>query len=266
MARDCRSGSVETTKQSSTPARPMEGKPIVCFLCKEVGHKSPQCPKKKEKIKRVLIKEDLIERLEENDVMAVVGSKRIPMTFDMGAPVSLVPVESVKPHEFTRATQKCKGILAPQEWSVGKGANITMTVGSERFNSRVLALPGEKLDWTAVLTVPTADRNLLMRINDITTAKNELSEAELHYLPPHIINREVQGALLVSEGEVVESDVKNTKEVVDTPVVASESPIPDNNVQKVRTVGEADDAEVEEQVLEAVVESPLVSEEADGET
>jgi len=56
MARDCRSGSVETTKQSSTPAMTGEGKLIVCFLCKEVGHRSPQYPKKEDKIKRVMIK------------------------------------------------------------------------------------------------------------------------------------------------------------------------------------------------------------------
>ena len=68
----------------------------------------------------------------------------------------------------------------------------------------------ERLDWTAVLAVPTADRSVLMRINDIITAKNQLSEEELHYLPPHVVNGEIQGVVLVYEGEVVESDIEDT--------------------------------------------------------
>ena len=44
-------------------------KPIVCFLCNQVGHKSPQCPnKKKEKVKKVKIFAHLIETLAKNDV------------------------------------------------------------------------------------------------------------------------------------------------------------------------------------------------------
>ena len=82
-----------------------------------------------------------------------------------------------------------------------------------------MALPAAKLDWTAVLTVLTADKNLLMKINDITTVKKKLSEAELHYLPPHIINGEVQGAVLVSESEVVESDIADTQGEQDASIV-----------------------------------------------
>ena len=71
MARDCRSRSPETQKKNCAAANPVDMKPIVCFTCRELGHKSPQCPKMKDKIKRILIKEDMIERQGENDVMSV---------------------------------------------------------------------------------------------------------------------------------------------------------------------------------------------------
>ena len=71
------------------------------------------------------------------------------MTFDSGAPVFLVPVELVKPHEFMGSTQKCKGILAPQEWSIGRVANINITVGSE--SSIPESWHYQQLNWTGRL-------------------------------------------------------------------------------------------------------------------
>ena len=83
MAKECRSRPREVTKESTTS--PRDVKPIVCFLCNEVGHTSPECPKKKkEKVKRVTILAHIIESLAENEVMASVNGNLLPMTWTQG--------------------------------------------------------------------------------------------------------------------------------------------------------------------------------------
>ena len=108
VSRECRSKQLETHKQASTSVNPTEMKPIVCFTCREVGHKSPQCPKRpRDKGKRVLIPENKIVHLAAND-----ADTRIPMTFGTGAQISLVPIELVREDEFTGETSKFKGITS----------------------------------------------------------------------------------------------------------------------------------------------------------
>ena len=101
---------------------------------------------KKDRVKRILIHEDKIERLAKNDIMATLGGKRIPMTFNSGAKISVVPIELVKQEELTGETSKCKGAFSKKEWSEGKLANVTFHVGTEVFQSRALAVPGEEMD------------------------------------------------------------------------------------------------------------------------
>ena len=73
--------SLESHKQNSTNISPTDVKPVVCFSCRELGHKSPQCSKNSnDKMKRLLIPEDKIEQLATNDVMAIIVNTRIPMT------------------------------------------------------------------------------------------------------------------------------------------------------------------------------------------
>ena len=179
------------------------------------------------------------------------------MTFDTGAQICLVPTELVKPEEFTRETSKCKGILSQQFWSEGKVAIVTLTVGSELFECRALALPGDEMDWTASLSVDISDSDKMLKIIDITKEKENRPEADIHHLPPHIINGHMQGAVLVSEGEVV------GKEEQSIPV---EQTVVHESEQKVaveQAVVEEDDAAVTEQVLAEVVELPSVEAEAE---
>ena len=66
--------------------------------------------------------------------------------------------------------------------------------------------------------------------------KDSLPDADTHYLPPHILEGQVQGAVLVSEGEVVEKE--ETSEPDEIPVVQSEEP----DVPLEQTMVEGDDA------------------------
>jgi len=74
-----------------------------------VEHKSQQCPKRnKERVRKVIIQAEKIERLATNNVMAMIGDTRIPMTMDSGAEVFIVPLELVKTEEFIKDSSKCK--------------------------------------------------------------------------------------------------------------------------------------------------------------
>ena len=100
-------------------------KPIVCFLCNEVGHKPPQCPnKKKEKIKKDKIFAHLIETLAKNDSMASVNNQLLPMTLDSGAEISIVPQEFVNPSDFTGESLKFKGVLAKHAWTEARVVSV----------------------------------------------------------------------------------------------------------------------------------------------
>jgi len=208
----------------------------------------------------VLIQEDKIERLADNDIMANLGGKRIPMTFDSGAQISVVPIELVKPEELTGETSKCKGAFTKNEWSEGKVANVTFQVGADLFQTRALSVPGEEMEWTAILRVDISDMDMLTKINKITKEKEKVPEADLHYLPPRILDGHVQGAVLVSEGEVVEKEVQcvEGEQVVAKPQDSE----PDTDHAMV----EGDDVEVSEQVLAGEVDLPSVAGEAEGDT
>ena len=102
LDKDCRSKPEDPQKHNNLATPQKESKPIVCFTCKETGHKSPQCPRKKDKIKKVIIKVDKVEKLAVNYVMATIGGVRLRMTIDLGAEISIVPKELIKTEEFTR--------------------------------------------------------------------------------------------------------------------------------------------------------------------
>ena len=181
------------------------------------------------------------------------------MTFDSGAQISVVPIELVKQEELTGETSKCKGAFSKQEWSEGKVANVTFHVGTEVFQSRALAVPGEEMDWTAILSVDISDLDTVVKISRMTREKENLPEADIHYLPPRLLNGQVQGAVLVSEGEVVEKE----EQCVEVEQVTHEESKPVEPVSEHAKV-EAEVAEVSEQVLVGEVEVPSVSEEAEG--
>ena len=69
-----------------------ERKPIVCFSCHQVGHKSPNCPKKQQAmVKRIRIQIETLKKLKDNEVFATAGGVQVPTTIDSGADRSVIP-------------------------------------------------------------------------------------------------------------------------------------------------------------------------------
>ena len=106
MARECRSrlamekqthGSHPGVTQNQTPqvTASREKKPVVCFSCQQVGHKSPNCPKKLPSVKRIQIPMSKVVSLKPNEVLGTVEGHVMPIICDSGAEISVVPEECV---------------------------------------------------------------------------------------------------------------------------------------------------------------------------
>ena len=82
-----------------------------------MGHKSPQCPKRKDKVMRIEIPVEKITTLNQHDVMSEITGIRLPLTIDSGAIISVVPIELVSESEFTGEVSKLKGLNSNGKWS-----------------------------------------------------------------------------------------------------------------------------------------------------
>ena len=106
------------------------------------------------------------------------------------------------------------------------GGESSKCVYPSSFRSRAIAAPGEQMEWTALLKVDIKNRDMLTKVNTMITEKDQQQEADLHYLPPRVIDGLVQGAVMVSEGDAVEETeqcvVQEQMETSETPPVAEE--------------------------------------------
>ena len=103
--RDCRSrlaGEKQATPSPShvptpavTPAVSKPEKKPICFNCRQVGHKSLQCPKKQaaNSVKRIQIPLSKVKMLKQGEVLAAILGQAIPVTIDSGAEITIVPEE-----------------------------------------------------------------------------------------------------------------------------------------------------------------------------
>ena len=146
--------------------------------------------------------------------------------------------------------------MANGAWSEGKIAVVDFTVGSVVFKSRALTLPGEDMAWTALISMKVKDRDMTSKMIQLIQ-EDSLPEEDTHFLPPHMQGGQLQGAVLVSEGEVME---KQKPSVSVEPMGQSEEPEPNGQHARV----EAEGAVESEQILVDGVGLTLVDVEVDG--
>ena len=108
------------------------------------------------------------------------------------------------------------------------------------------------------MSVDASNDDLTAKMVKRIKSKKDLSEAETHYLPPHVKDNSVQSAVLVSEGEVVE---KTETSVLLEPTAHSEEP----EVHDSHAEVEVDDVGKSEQVLVEGVGESSVDVAAEGE-
>ena len=114
MSKECRTR-IAAERASATPTQTTENravannptagrldrKTIVCFTCQQKGHKSPQCPQKSTRVKRIQIPRSRIVPLKLNELFGSIGGHSLPITCDSGANITEVPEECIREEEFT---------------------------------------------------------------------------------------------------------------------------------------------------------------------
>ena len=139
--------------------------------------------------------------------------------------------------EFTGEVSKFKGLNSNGEWSQGKVANVTFVVGSDKFTSRAVAVPEHTINWTAVMSIDMNDRDLLMKTADHVSRTTGLPQAETNFLPPAVTQGTVRGAVLVSEGEVVEQAEAEEESVVEPKIQSEGSEVHDSQAMEEKSDG-----------------------------
>ena len=85
---------------SGSTTRPAK-REVTCFLCRQKGHKSPQCPQKQAQVRKIQIPANKVMPLKENQLFGSIGGHCMPITCDSGADVTVVPEECVQNGKFT---------------------------------------------------------------------------------------------------------------------------------------------------------------------
>ena len=69
-----------------------------------------------------------------------------------------------------------------------------------------MALPGEQIFWTAALSFDPNDIEEVDHLYGQIRNNPHLSEEDSHLMPPHMVEGKIQGAVMVSQGTVVEAE------------------------------------------------------------
>ena len=180
---------------------------VTCFTCRKKGHISPNCPKKATKVKRVKVREDMIESLRKNEVFGAVGPHRMPVTCDTEAEVTVVPEESVEPHQLSGQTCELRSFNDGK--SVGKKCTVEISVDNHVFTKQAVTQPGDALGWSVCLSLDMSvpeEREFLV---DQMKKRAEMTMDETLYIPPEVREGFLVSGILAAEAQIVR--VKRTQ-------------------------------------------------------
>ena len=181
LAADCHLKQHEPPKKEATS----DTSNIKCFKCGVKGHKAPQCPqKKKTQVKAVTVDDAQVEVLGRNDAMAKANGHLVPITFDSGAAMSLIPREFVSARNYTGKKRCFKGVLTKYDWEEAPEAIVTMHCGPVSFTDKMLAVLGEDLGWHGVVQHDLRDELQAEQVTKAMKWTASLSKGVVKYIPP----------------------------------------------------------------------------------
>ena len=195
---------------------------VTCFYCRQQGHISTTCPKKTAaKVKKVKVREDLVERLRTNEVFGAVGPYRMPVTCDTGADITVVPEEAVEPEEFMGETCELRSFNDGQ--SVGKRCVMTISAGNHTFTREAVTQPGKALGWSVCLSLNLADSKDRTFLTEQIAERDSLTEKDILYIPPEVRNGFLISGIPVKEAHVVKGVRQKPVATEEVPLLAAEA-------------------------------------------
>jgi len=180
---------------------------IICFRCKQKGHKSPECPTRPKGNRRVQVPDRTPLCLENEELFGYIGKCGMGVMIDTGAQVSIVFIECVEPDQLVGKKQTVKTFEGTP--IQGEACEVQFVLGGRTFNRDAVAIAGELLHWTPCFRVPLTPRSDL---DFLMYLAEEKGQGEQLYVPPKIH----KGRLL--SGYLVSGDGVGTQTLsVDTP-------------------------------------------------
>ena len=169
-------------------------KPIVFFSCQGVGHKSPNCPKRKKTKSAKRVKTKKSRTLAGNELYAWVGEKCLVVMVDTGADLTILPKEVVDKDQLTgRKIQSRCANGTPLELEV---AAVEIEICGDTISRHVEVIPGDTIGWIGMLSVPLMgekNRELLLRLMEF---RENMAQVELTYYTPRLQGKELKGVVL----------------------------------------------------------------------
>ena len=173
----------QTTAQPDIPDR----KPIVCYNCREVGHKAPNCPKpksdkpKKKEVKLLSDKKPSVKELQENEILVRVAGKEVPVTLDSGATITVLPKERVPETWLTGKQIVGKGFGIDHNLNIEE-ANLSIVIEGKLMKTLGGVVPSKEINGTGVLSYrSTANARDLSFPKLLENALNRSDEDRLYW-------------------------------------------------------------------------------------
>ena len=181
-------------------------KPIVCYNCREIGHKAPSCPKPKyEKPKRKEVKilkerKPSVKELQENEILVKVAGKEIPVTLDSGATITVLPKELVPDAWLTGKTIMGKGFGNNHKLTMQE-ANLTLTVAGKKMTTLGGVIPSKDINGTGVLSYRSTSNNKELKFPKLLEDALKRDDDDRLYLDYSSTTQKDQGVVLHSVDE-----------------------------------------------------------------
>ena len=197
----------------------------------------------------------------------------MPITYDSGADISVLPEESVLPEQFTGTS--CEIDSFNKIRSSGKLCNVTISINGMEFMRKAVTQPGKDLAWTACLSLPYANKADCDFIMQKMQDKFRLTEEETLYLPPEIRDGILKSGLMESEGTLVvakpEEPVVETQDTpnliqLDSVVAVQQKQENSKPEEDVLVVEETDEQNRREEDVLDLVETSIVDAEVAGDS
>ena len=193
-------------RPASTQLEIPDRKPIICYNCREVGHKAPACPKpksdqtKKKEIKLLNQPKPKVKELQENEILVKVAGKDIPVTLDSGATLTVLPKETVPEAWLTETKIVGKGFGTDHNLNIEE-ANLSIQIAGRQMKTLGGVVPSREINGTGVLSYKSTANTKELNFPQLLEAALKRSDEDRLYLDYNNPIQEEQGAAANSMDE-----------------------------------------------------------------